>query len=50
VMYDPSKPPAPWTLRAMLAAMYLTPTAGLLIAAIVGVAAFVAFKVLRGQW
>jgi len=50
VIYDPSKPPAPWTLRAMLAAMYLTPTAGLLIAAIVGVAAFVAFKVLRGQW
>lgn len=50
VMYDPSNPPAPWTLRSMLANMYLTPTAGLLIAAIVGVAAFVAFKVLRGQW
>ena len=50
VMYDPSNPPAPWTLRAMLANMYLTPTAGLLIAAILAVAAIVAFKVLRGQW
>jgi hypothetical protein len=50
VMYGPSNPPAPWTLRALLANMYLTPTAGLLIAAIVAVAAFVAFKVLRGQW
>jgi type II secretory pathway component PulF len=50
VMYDPSNPPAPWTLRAMLANMYLTPTAGLLIAAIVAVASFVAWKVLRGQW
>jgi hypothetical protein len=49
-MYGPSNPPAPWTLRALLANMYLTPTAGLLIAAIVAVAAFVAFKVLRGQW
>jgi hypothetical protein len=50
VLYDPSKPPAPWTLRSMLANMYLTPTAALLIAAIVAAAAFVAFKVLRGQW
>ena len=50
VMYDASNPPAPWTFRAMLADMYLTPTAGLLIAAIFAVAAFVAFKVLRGQW
>jgi hypothetical protein len=50
VIYDPSNPPAPWTFRAMIANMYLTPTAGLLIAAIVAVSAFVALKVLRGQW
>lgn len=50
VMYDPSSAPASWTLRAMLANMYLTPTAGLLIVAIVAAAAFVALKVLRGQW
>ena len=50
VMYDPSNAPAPWTPRAMLANMYLTPTTGVLIAAIVAVASFVAFKVLRGQW
>ena len=50
VMYDPSNPPAPSTLRAMVANMYLTPTASLLIAAIVGIAALIAFKVLRGQW
>ena len=49
-IYDTSNPPAPWTLRAMLANMYITPTAGLLIAAIVAVAAFVAFKVFRGHW
>jgi hypothetical protein len=49
VMYDPSNPPAPWTLRSMLANMYLTPTAGLLIAAIVGVAAFVASRCFAGS-
>jgi type II secretory pathway component PulF len=50
VMYDPSNAPAPWTFKAMLANMYLTPTAGLLIATILAVAAFVALRVLRGQW
>ena len=50
VTYDPSKPPKPWTFTHMLGSMYLTPTAGLLIAIIVAVAAFIAFKVVRGQW
>lgn len=50
VRIDPSHPPEAWTFDRMLANMYLTPTAGLLIAAIIAVAAFVAFKVLRGQW
>jgi len=50
VISDPSNPPKPWTFTDMLASMYLTPTAGLLIAVIVAVAAFVAFKVIRGQW
>jgi hypothetical protein len=50
VMYDPSKPPRLWTLKGMVANMYLTPTAGLLIAAILAGATFVAFKVIRGQW
>lgn len=50
VMYDPSKPPRLWRLKGMVANMYLTPTAGLLIAAILAGATFVAFKVIRGQW
>lgn len=49
VTYDPSSSPAPWTFKAVLANMYLTPTASLLLATIVAVAAFVAFKVLRGS-
>ena len=50
VTYDQFNPPKPWTLRLMLANTYLTPTAGLLIAIILAGAAFVAFKVIRGQW
>jgi len=48
VTYDPATPPKLWTFRGMLASMYLTPTAGLVIAAILAGAAFVAFKVIRG--
>ena len=50
VTYDPSNSPKLWTLRGLLAAMYLTPTARLLIVAILAGAGFVAFKVVRGQW
>ncbi len=50
VFYDPSNPPKRWTLKLMLTNMYLTPTAGLLIAIILTGAAFVAFKVVRGHW
>ncbi len=50
VMYYPFNPPRPWTLTHMLANFYLTPTSGLLIAIILGGAAFVAFKVVRGHW
>ena len=50
VIYNPANPPKAWTFRDVLAAMYLTPTAGLLIAAILAAAAFVALKIIRRQW
>jgi hypothetical protein len=50
VMHDPSNPPQPPTLKLMFANMYLSPTTGLLIAVILAGAAFVAFKVISGQW
>lgn len=49
VMYDPSNPPKASTLREFVASMYLTPTAWLLIVVILAGAAFVVFKVIRGQ-
>jgi hypothetical protein len=52
VSYDPVKgqAPSPPTLIDMLGAMHLTATSVILIAAILAVSGFVAFKVIRGHW
>ena len=52
VLYDPMKGQAPSrpTLMDMLGAMHLTTTSVVLIAVILAVSGFVAFKVIRGHW
>jgi vacuolar-type H+-ATPase subunit I/STV1 len=52
VIYDPAKepPPTPPSLWNMIGNMYLTPGTMMLIATILSIAAFAAFKVVRGHW
>ena len=52
VVYDPvnDPPPEPPSLGDFLGALYLTPGTVLVILLIVGVASFVAFKVVRRHW
>lgn len=52
VVYDPAKesPPPPSSFWHMIGDMYLTPGTIMLIAVIMSLAAFVAFKVVRGHW
>jgi hypothetical protein len=52
VLYDPTTglPPQRASVRSMLANMYLTPGTVAVIVVIVGIAGFVALKVIRGHW
>lgn len=52
VIYDPAKdpPPSPPSIWDMIGNMYLNPAAMMLIAVILGIAGFMAFKVVRGHW
>lgn len=52
VLYDPMTEPPPESpsFSDLLSNMYLTPGTVLLILFILGVAGFIAFKVVRGQW
>jgi hypothetical protein len=52
VAYDPmhDPPPSRPSLLDILGSMYLTPGRAVLILVILGIASFVAMKVIRGQW
>ena len=52
VAYDPTKEPslARTSVIDILGSMYLTPRSAVMVLLILALAAFVAMKVLRGQW